>query len=136
MINVATGIIIQDGKVLLCQRKRGARYPLKWEFPGGKVEGRESPAACLQRELLEELNIRADVGELFHRQHYSYPDNGTFDVFYYLIPAYSGPLKNLAFESFTWVPLRELSHFDSLEGNKEVISKLMQYDIPRSPEKK
>jgi len=38
MKEVAVGIMVRDGLVLACQRKRTMRYPLKWEFPGGKVE--------------------------------------------------------------------------------------------------
>ena len=51
MREVAVGILRGDGKVLACQRRRNAVYPLKWEFPGGKVEAGESPAEALRREV-------------------------------------------------------------------------------------
>ena len=136
MINVAVGIIMKNGTVLLCQRKHTSRYPLKWEFPGGKVEAGESVEACLRRELFEELNIHAEAGELFHRQHYRYPDSGTFDVFYYLVPEFNGSIENRAFEAFLWVPIQQLVQYDILEGNKDVVNRLMDNDKLLHPDKK
>src|SRR5947207_124773 len=79
MIKVAVGIIFQKGttpelsRVLLCQRNQRSRYALKWEFPGGKLENNEPLEGCLRRELHEELGIDAEIGGLFHHQHYVYP---------------------------------------------------------------
>jgi 8-oxo-dGTP diphosphatase len=131
MINVAVGIIIKEGtasgthEVLLCQRKRSARYPLKWEFPGGKLEPNEHPEECLRRELFEELEIHGAVGTLYHQQHYTYPDSGTFDVLYYLVPHFTGTLVNRVFEAYEWVPIGRLPEYDILEGNRDVVTKLI-----------
>lgn len=125
MIQVAVGIIINDGKVLLCQRKKTARYGLKWEFPGGKVESGEEIIVCLRRELHEELAIDAVIGDLYHQQHCLYPDSGTFDVFYYLVPAFKGEIVNHVFESYEWTPISNLGQYDILEGNTDVVQKLM-----------
>ncbi|HEX9615091.1 MAG TPA: NUDIX domain-containing protein, partial [Bacteroidota bacterium] len=57
MTRVAVGILKKDGTILVCQRRRGSRYELKWEFPGGKMEPGESVEDCLQRELTEELSL-------------------------------------------------------------------------------
>ena len=132
MINVAVGIILREDapagtprSVLLCQRKATGRYPLKWEFPGGKVEPNEHVDAALRRELHEELGIDASVGTLYHQQQYTYPDNGTFDVHYYLVPHFTGALVNRVFESFAWVPIDRLPEYDILEGNRDVVTKLI-----------
>ena len=53
MVHVTAGILADGGRVLICQRRAGSRFPLKWEFPGGKVEDGESPETCLRRELRE-----------------------------------------------------------------------------------
>jgi 8-oxo-dGTP diphosphatase len=126
MIKVAVGIIRNEGRVLLCQRKKTARYGLKWEFPGGKVENGEPIEECLRRELEEELGISATIGELYHRQRYEYPDSGIFDVFYYVVPFFSGDIRNRVFASWQWVPLHLLSSYDILEGNREIVVKLME----------
>lgn len=121
MIKVAVGIIRENGKVLVCQRKKSARYGLKWEFPGGKVEEGESPLECLSRELKEELNINPEITDLYFRQEYTYPDSSSFEVLYYLIPKYSGTLENRAFEEIRWISEKELTSIDMLEGNREVV---------------
>jgi 8-oxo-dGTP diphosphatase len=38
MKQVAAGLIVREGKVLICQRTKHQPMPLKWEFPGGKIE--------------------------------------------------------------------------------------------------
>ena len=63
MKRVVAGLIVRDGKLLVCQRTRHQTMPLKWEFPGGKIEEGEQPRAALRRELEEELGILATVGD-------------------------------------------------------------------------
>ena len=68
---VAAAVIIEEGRVLLTQRKSGTHLAGAWEFPGGKVEAGEDPRAALVRELREELGIETAAGEVvdvtFHR---------------------------------------------------------------------
>ena len=64
MITVLCGIIYNtSGEVFLARRREGKSQAGKWEFPGGKLEAGESEAACLQRELLEELGMEVEVQE-------------------------------------------------------------------------
>lgn len=128
MTTVGVGIIIAEKRVLLCQRKKGSRYGLKWEFPGGKVEDGESIPACLRRELREELNIDAVIGELYHQQNYAYPDSSIYDVHYHIVPSFSGKIENRVFEAFAWAPVANLQKYDILEGNMDVVDKLMRND--------
>jgi 8-oxo-dGTP diphosphatase len=68
---VAAAVLVERGRVLLTQRKRGTHLEGLWEFPGGKVEDGEDPKAALARELREEIGVEADVGDIvevtFHR---------------------------------------------------------------------
>ncbi|GAA5482138.1 (deoxy)nucleoside triphosphate pyrophosphohydrolase [Haloferula sargassicola] len=61
MIDVVAGLIEDDhGRLLACRRPPGKHLAGKWEFPGGKIEPGESPAAALVRELREELGITVE----------------------------------------------------------------------------
>jgi 8-oxo-dGTP diphosphatase len=134
MKEVAVGILRKGFKVLVCQRQATAIYPLKWEFPGGKIERGETPAEALRRELEEELAIHATVGRELHRQDWEYRDsftskgNGQFRVIYFLIEKYSGEPTNRAFEQITWVLPADLHTMDILEGNRKVIDLLVEHD--------
>ncbi len=124
---VAVAIFRENGKTLVCQRKKTARYALKWEFPGGKVENNESAVACLKRELKEELGIEAEVGDLYFRQEYTYPDSGSFEILYYLVRSYrpmAEGLRDDAYEQIRWIPEYELKEIEMLEGNRAVVKKM------------
>ncbi len=55
-------IILRRGRLLLVEhQKRGSRY---WVLPGGRLQPRETLRAALQRELVEELALRATIGRL------------------------------------------------------------------------
>ncbi len=137
MPKVVVGIIIKresensglesvEKEVLLCQRKENARYALKWEFPGGKLEPNESPKEGLVRELKEELGIDVHSSLHIYQQRNAYPDGAVFDVGYYLVEDFSGEIRNHAFEQMAWVTIERLSEYDILDGNRDVIEKLRE----------
>lgn len=132
MKHVAVGILMRDGYVLACQRKPSAPYPLKWEFPGGKLEPNETPAEALTRELREELAISVTVPEEFYRQDWVYAEgtddpatDGAFRVSYFLVRSFNGDPINRAFEQMRWVRPEELLTMDILEGNRNAIEVLV-----------
>lgn len=132
MIRVAVGIILRAEprpsrpSVLLCQRREDAKYPLKWEFPGGKVEEGEDTGVCLAREIREELGVGIDPPEFFHREEAVYPDSGHYEVHYYLVRGISGPPSNRVFRRIEWVDVADLPSYDILEGNRGVVDRLMR----------
>jgi 8-oxo-dGTP diphosphatase len=126
MIKVAVGIVRMGSQVLVCQRKKTSKYPLKWEFPGGKFENGESVVECLRRELQEELSIDAIVGEELYRQEWLYPDSGSFEVCYHFVDSFSGTVRNNVFEQIRWVNVAELAGVDMLEGNQEAVELLVK----------
>ncbi len=124
MIRVAAGILEQDGRVLLCQRKKGSRYEMKWEFPGGKVEDGEDLKATLKRELFEELNITAEIGDEIFQQRWTYPDHGEFEIHFFSVPGFSGEVRNVTFENIQWIDPAKLGELDLLEGSKGMVHRL------------
>jgi 8-oxo-dGTP diphosphatase len=73
-IVVAAGVVIEEGRVLLSQRKKGAHLAGAWEFPGGKVDEGEDPRDALRRELREELGLAVDVGDVLEVTFHRYAD--------------------------------------------------------------
>jgi len=135
MREVAVGIVKRPGSVLICQRKRDSRYPLKWEFPGGKLEAGESPEHALRRELREELEIEAGSVEFFFQQEWVYPgsedgkdSDGSFRVSYFLVHSFAGWPVNNVFEQIRWVRPPELLKLDVLEGNREAVKLLVKHE--------
>lgn len=63
LINVVCAVIKKDNKILVTQRSAKMSLPLKWEFPGGKIEDNESYTEALHREIMEELNICIRIKE-------------------------------------------------------------------------
>ncbi|MFD5462812.1 (deoxy)nucleoside triphosphate pyrophosphohydrolase [Kitasatospora sp. NPDC127059] len=56
---VVGGVLIRGGRVLAARRNSPAAVAGRWEFPGGKTEPGETEAQALERELREELGVRA-----------------------------------------------------------------------------
>ncbi len=129
MILVTAGILRNGGRVLVCQRKAGDRFGLKWEFPGGKVEAGETPESCLRRELAEELGIDADVGPEVHRTDHRYPNGVTVRLLFFRILGFAGVPENREFERFTWARPDELPAFDFLDADKEVVDRLARGEV-------
>jgi len=120
---VVAGIIRRDGRVLICQRKRGSRHELKWEFPGGKVEARETPRHALVRELREELGIDAAAGKEMARYEYAYPRRAPIQLVFCEVTEFSGEPRNLVFEQIHWEDPPRLSSYDFLEGDRRFLTR-------------
>ena len=69
--------ILFDDKILVTQRSEEMKLPLKWEFPGGKLEENESEIDCIKREIKEEINIEIDIVKQLSDSFYDY---GSFQI--------------------------------------------------------
>lgn len=113
-----------DGKVLITQRRPQAFMPLKWEFPGGKVENGETDQVALQRELKEELDIEVEVGEHFMGLLHQYPDF-TIDFQVYQCRLVSGEPRRIAVHNYRWVSTNELDSFDFPPADQPTVQQLL-----------
>jgi len=124
IIRVSAGVLTCGRKLLICQRRAEDLHPLKWEFPGGKTQDDEDDAACLHRELDEELGIEAAVGAELYRAVHAYPNGRTVAVTFFHVPTYSGELKNTQFHTVMWIEPTQLPMYDFLEGDLAFVAAL------------
>jgi 8-oxo-dGTP diphosphatase len=104
---VTAALIIEQGKILITQRKKDSSQGLLWEFPGGKVKEREEPREALGRELKEELDVEVEVGMLFDAVFHSYPEYPIL-LLVYRCRIVKGSLKPIGCHDLRWVSLREV----------------------------
>lgn len=124
MKRVVAGLIIKDGKLLVCQRTRHQTMPLKWEFPGGKIEEGEQPRDALRRELEEELGILAKIGNEVARIRHEYPNGGMVELRFFEVREYQGALENRIFKDMQWAIPKDLPKFDFLEADLTLVGDL------------
>ena len=121
---MVAAVIEKDGLVLICQRKRGSRHELKWEFPGGKVEAGEELRTALARELREELAIGAQIGEKIAHYEVQYPGRSKIKLHFFRVTEFTGEPVNLEFEQIAWAERVKLADYDFLEGDVAFVKEL------------
>ena len=127
---VVAAIIARNGRVLACQRNRKSKFALKWEFPGGKVQPGETPRAALERELEEELGVRAEIGEEVFRTLHKYPQmREGVELIFFSAHLGSAEIENRIFEKIDWVEPEKLRQMDFLEADRELIERLASKKI-------
>ncbi|MGB7585908.1 MAG: (deoxy)nucleoside triphosphate pyrophosphohydrolase [Terriglobales bacterium] len=129
MKQVVAALIIKDEKILVCQRTRHQTMPLKWEFPGGKIETGEQPRDALRRELDEELGIDATIGEEIMRIRHKYRTGSSMELRFYVVREYAGTIENRIFREVRWATRSELPAFDFLEADEKLVSSLAEGKI-------
>ena len=124
MKRVVAALIAKDGKVLVCQRTRHQTMPLKWEFPGGKIEANEQPRDALRRELDEELGILATVGDEVARIQHEYPNGAMVELRFFVVREYQREIENRIFRDMQWAAPKDLPKFDFLEADLTLVRDL------------
>jgi 8-oxo-dGTP diphosphatase len=124
MVQVVAAILERDGNILVGRRQASQSHPLKWEFPGGKVEQGETPEDALARELEEELAIRGAFGPEITRYEYTYPDKDPITLIFLRVTTYEGEPRNLIFSDLRWHPRQQLAGLDFVEGDRRFLAAL------------
>jgi len=124
MTQVVAGVLARDGKILICQRRADQPHPLKWEFPGGKMEAGESPEAALIRELREELGIESAAGRELTRYEFTYPGGKPLLLIFLRIASWAGDIENRIFRALAWEAPEALRDYDFLEGDELFLQSL------------
>ena len=104
---VVAGVLTEEGKVLVTERKVDSPHGGLWEFPGGKVMEGEEPREALRRELKEELDIEVEVGRIFDAV--IEPHLGDLILLLaFCCRKMKGHLKPLGCANLQWVHLKDL----------------------------
>ena len=126
---VVAALIVRRGKVLICQRTRHQPMPLKWEFPGGKIEDGESPRAALARELEEELGIVPRIGREVAQITHRYRSGVAVELQFFLVDSYKGELENRIFADIVWASPAIIAEYDFLEADAPLVRDLARGKI-------
>ena len=126
---VVAGLIVRDGIVLITQRRADQALPLQWEFPGGKVEPGEAPAAALARELREEIGVGVEVGRIWDVLFHAYE---AFDLvmLVYACRIVDGEPRAVEVADLAWVPPAELPRWDILPADRPLVDRLVSEGPP------
>ncbi len=121
MMIVTCAIIEKDSKVLCAQRSELMNLPLKWEFPGGKVEDDEDPEEYLKREIREELGIEISIIERLISNKHTYPDKKRFELIPFRCTIAGGKLNVKEHKLVKWLNRSELRELDWAEADIPVL---------------
>jgi 8-oxo-dGTP diphosphatase len=118
MTTVVAGVLKRNDRTLICRRRADQQHPLKWEFPGGKLEPGETPGEALRRELSEELGVGAKPGRELMRYEFAYPGKNPILLIFIEVTEWTGEIENKIFESVIWENSAALPNYDFLEGDE------------------
>jgi len=117
---VVAAIIKKDNLSLIVQRNKNKHLGLKWEFPGGKVESKETLKEALIREIKEELNITINVHQKIGEE--KYKDSKINVILHYFLCSHqSGTLKLNEHENFAWVNKKNFKKYEFVEGDGNIL---------------
>ena len=128
---VVAGVMARDGQVLITQRRADQALPLQWEFPGGKVEPGEAPAAALGRELAEEIGVTVEVGRIWDVLFHAYPEFDLVMLVYACRLAAGEVPRAIEVADLAWVTARELpGAWDILPADRPLVARLVEEGPP------
>ena len=121
---VSTIALIDDeNKVLIGKRPMGKAFENLWEFPGGKVEEKETFVSALIREIEEELSLKIEVGDKITSIDLKASDKH-ISVHYFYALILSGQITLNVHSEFKWVERDQLSSFKYIDGDRHVLKHL------------
>ena len=123
-LKVTCAIITIDGKILAVQRSRAMSLPMKWEFPGGKIEPAETEVECIKREIREELSIEIEVLQRLTPSIHQYP-TFTIELIPYTANYLSGDLKLKEHHNYVLMNRDELDRLDWAEADWPIVREVM-----------
>ncbi len=123
-IRVVAAVIEKDARYLITQRRPTAVLPLLWEFPGGRVEGGETDADALKREVQHRLGVEVDTGQLISFVSHPY-ERYTVDLYLYECRLLGGEPTEKNVNAFKWVTSTEFDQYPFTPADEISMNKLL-----------
>lgn len=123
LVEVVAAIILQNDRLLIAKRPVDKPQGGYWEFPGGKIENKETARQALARELMEELNIRVQQADFFMQSTFAYPEKKVCIKFYW-VEKFTGEPRGLEGQMIRWVDKSQLADYQFPEANHAVLMQL------------
>lgn len=125
MLKVTCALIEHKGKVLCAQRSSSMKLPLKWEFPGGKIETGETPEQCLVREIKEELAVEVTVLESLPTNSHNYGTR-TIQLLPFRCEILHGEIQLKEHQAYKWLPVHQLMELDWAAADIPIVQRYME----------
>ena len=125
MKRVSAAVVEEEGRVLITRRNPNDSLGGYWEFPGGKIEGEETPQECLEREILEELGVESKAGKIICRSIYEY-EHGAFEIIAISTNLESHQFKLSSHDKVEFIEKYNLLDFKLLPADIPIAEKIME----------
>ena len=125
-VNVAVGVVIYQGKVLITQRKAQALLGGLWEFPGGKIEASETPQQACQREILEETGVPVKIVHKLAKIKHAYT-HFRVSLWVFICEAEHNQVTLKGAVAYRWLAPKELHQYPFPGANRKFFPQLMAY---------
>jgi len=123
-IRVACAIIENENGVLVVQRSSKMMLPLKWEFPGGKIEKHENEEECIIREIHEELHLDIKVLRKLNSTLYDYP-NFSLELIPFIAMRIGGQIILSEHNDYHYFKKEELLNLDWAEADIPIVKQYL-----------
>lgn len=124
LIQVTCAIIRFDERILAVQRSESMSLPLKWEFPGGKIEPNESQEECIKREIREEISIEIDIVQRLNPTTHNYP-TFSIDLIPFLANHTLGEIALKEHKRYLLLNKEELSQLDWADADLPIMQEIL-----------
>lgn len=124
-IRVTCAIILFNQKILVVQRSENMKLPLKWEFPGGKIEKGESEEQCIKREIKEELNIEIELTSCLSHSKFDYP-GFSIELIPFVANYVNGKIRLAEHKQFLFLEKEELNRLDWAEADIPILNEFLK----------
>ncbi len=124
-MEVVAAVFTDGERVLACRRRADLQAGGRWEFPGGKTESGGSPATALEREIVEELGVAIEVGDLLDSSTTVVAGTPITLACYFVRPLGEAPSRSIDHDEVCWFSRDRLLWLDWADPDLPAVRKLV-----------